>query len=110
MKQRSLAILFVSLTVMILATLSCRKDEMYMSNAEITGWDLRMCPCCGGTIITIDNVRSPNGNVYFLIEQLPSGFTLGNNPKFPIAVKIDWEIDTTHCFGNYINITRIEKR
>ena len=81
-----------------------------MSNAEITGLDAKMCICCGGLEITIDNVTNTNGSNYFLIEQLPTGFTLGNNPKFPIAVTIDWKIDTTHCFGNYIDITRIARR
>ncbi len=81
-----------------------------MSNAEIIGLDAKMCPCCGGTQIKVDNFFPPNGNDYFLIGQLPNNFNLGDNPKFPIAVKIDWEVDTAHCFGNYINIARIAKR
>ena len=81
-----------------------------MSNAEITGFDYRMCPCCGGTEIIIDNIPNPNGNSSFLIGSLPSNFTIGDNPKFPIPVKIDWEIDTLRCFGNYVNILRIVRR
>ena len=81
-----------------------------MSNAEIIGEDVKECACCGGLEFTIDNVSNPNGNSFFLVDQLPAGFNLGNNPKFPIAVKIDWKIDTVHCFGNYIYITRIVKQ
>jgi len=109
MKQLKTLKLFITLTVIFLTLYSCSKDQQYMSNAEIIGYDSKMCPCCGGIEITIDNVQNPNGNAYFLIGNLPSGF-IGDNPKFPIAVKIDWEVDAAHCFGNYINITRIARR
>lgn len=81
-----------------------------MSNATIVGFDERMCACCGGTEIVIDNLVNTNGNAWFLIGHLPTGFNIGDNPVFPIAVKVDWKTDTAHCFGNYINITRIVRR
>jgi hypothetical protein len=110
MKQNQFTIILVGLSLLTLLFLSCKKEETYMSNANIIGLDARMCVCCGGTEIVIDNVANPNGNSYFLIGQLPTDFNLGNVPKFPIAVKIDFKIDSTHCFGNYINITRISRR
>ena len=81
-----------------------------MSKGEIIGYDAKTCVCCGGTEITIDNVQNANGNGYFLIGSLPSGFTIGNNEKFPIYVTLDWKIDSAHCFGNYIDITKIARR
>jgi hypothetical protein len=101
---------FTTLTVLILTIFSCKKDEQYRSNAEIIGYDAKTCPCCGGTEIIIDNVQNTNGNAYFLVDKFPSNFTIGDNPKFPIAVKVDWKIDTLHCFRNYLDITRIERR
>ncbi len=101
---------FITLALFIVTIFSCKKDEQYMNNAEIIGYDAKMCVCCGGTEITIDNVQNPNGNAYFLIGNLPSNFTIGDNPKFPIAIKLDWKIDTAHCFGNYIAITKIASR
>ena len=101
---------FRVLIALTLAITGCKKEAPYMSNAEITGFDYKMCLCCGGIEITIDNAPNPNGNTYFLIDQLPTNFTLGNNPKFPIAVTVDWKIDTAHCFGNYVDITRIARR
>ena len=92
---------------------SCIKSNpAYMNNAKITGIDMRMCPtpCCGGFEITIDNVPVPNSGSYFFVAQMPDGFNVGNNPKFPIPVSIDWKMDSTHCQGNFIDITRIEKR
>ena len=110
MKQKYFTILLTYLIALTLLFLSCKKEETYMSNASIIGLDARMCACCGGTEIVIDNVANPNGKSYFLIGQLPASFNLGNNPKFPIAVKIDFKIDSTHCFGNYVNITKISRQ
>ena len=110
MKQNLPSILLSAFTIAILTIYSCKKEEPYISNAQIIGLDLKTCPCCGGLKFTIDNIPNPNGNSYFLVDQLPSNFNLGDNPKFPIAVKIDWKIDPAHCFGNYIDISRIARR
>ena len=109
MKHQLFYLLLSLFTFIVLTMLSCKKEETYMSNANIIGLDARMCACCGGTEIVIDNVANPNGSSYFLIGQLPADFSLGSNPKFPIAVKIDFKIDSTHCFGNFVNIARISR-
>ncbi len=100
----------VTLLILVVTILSCTKGEHYTSNGEIIGLDPRTCICCGGAEITIDNVQNPNGTSYFLIGKKPSNFNIGNNPKFPITVTLDYTIDTAHCFGSYINITRIARR
>jgi hypothetical protein len=100
----------ISPVVLIFTIISCKKDEEYMSDAEIIGWDVKMCPCCGGLEITIDNIPNPVANTYYLVNQLPSNFSIGDNPKFPIAVKIDWKIDSIHCGGTHFDITRIARR
>ena len=80
-----------------------------MSNATITGFDLKMCVCCGGTKITIYNLLNINNDTYYLIGQLPTGFSLGNY-QFPIAVKINYKLTLNHCNSLYIDITKIESR
>ncbi len=107
MKQKQIFILFSILAFTILTITSCKKERPYMNNAEIIGYDARLCPCCGGYEITIDNVPNPNGNSFFRAGQFPSNFNLGIHPIFPIKIKIDWKQDTAHCFGNYISISRI---
>jgi len=110
MKQRLSSILYVSLIILSLTILTCNNDEPFMSNAEIIGVEAKECACCGGTEITIDNVLNPNGKTYFLVEELPADFYLGDKPTFPVKIKIDWKKDTTHCSGNYIDITKIARR
>ena len=124
MKQRLRFILFAFSVIMTLTILSCKKEkeEQYMNNAAIDGIDnsLRpcwlddLCDCPGGFFIQIDGVPNPNGNCIFCKRfkagQLPKGFNLGNNPQFPIAVKIDWKLDSLHCDSSRIDITRIARR
>lgn len=112
MNQKQIWILFTALALTILMVASCKKVKPFMNNAEITGIDPRMCPtpCCGGYEITIDNVANPNYKTNYFVIQFPSDFKLGNNPVFPIKVKIDWKPDTLQCSGNYIDILRIALR
>ena len=105
MKHLALFFLIALLTIIFP---SCKKEETFMSNATITGFDLKMCACCGGTKIIIDNLPNINNDTYYLIGQLPVGFSLGNF-QFPIAVKINYKITPTHCNGLYIDITKIER-
>ena len=81
-----------------------------MSNATIVGYDMRMCPCCGGTEIVIDNAPTPSPFAYYLIGDIPASFNLSTDPVYPIAVKIDYQIDTVVCGGRRVNITRISRR
>jgi len=91
-----------------LSVASCKKEKPFQNNATLIGFDVRACPCCGGLKIVIDNVPSPNGD-FFLVDTLPAEFELGDNPAFPILVKIDWKIGT-QCLGNYVEISRIARR
>jgi hypothetical protein len=105
-KQR-IALILMSLAI---AITSCSKQTTYDSNAELIGYDPRLCPspCCGGLQITINNITYPPGAQFFLVYKLPASFSLGSNPKFPIGVKIDYTIDSTHCGKDYVDISRIE--
>jgi hypothetical protein len=116
------SILFTISIIITLSIVSCKKERQYMNTAEITTIDnsLRPCPvndpcsCPGGFFIHIDNVPDPNGNCPFCkvykTMQLPKDFTLGNNPQFPVAVKIDWKYDSLLCDSSRIVITNIARR
>ena len=109
MNRLSKLLMFLSIFTLVFS--SCKKQEIfYSNNAEIIGYDMRMCPSCGGLEITIDGISNPNGNQFFLAGELPSNFSLGDNPKFPVPVTMDWKTDSAHCLGNYIEIIRIKRR
>jgi hypothetical protein len=116
------SILFAISIIIIISIVSCKKEKQYMNNAEITGIDNSLrpclinypCDCPGGYFIHIDNVPDPNGSCTFCKSfkamKLPNGFTLGNNPQFPIAIKMDWKYDSLLCDSSRIVITNIALR
>lgn len=119
MKQRLRFILFEISVIVTLTILSCKKEEHYMNNAEISVDNREspcltsdLCNCPGGFFVFIDNVSNPNGNSIYKAFKLPSNFIMANNFNrngLPIKVKIDWKFDMGNC-NNIIDITRIEKR
>lgn len=123
MTQRLRSILFVISAIITLPVLSCKKEgEQYTNNAEIIMIDNSLrpcrlddpCDCPGGFLIHIDSVPAPHGNCIFCTSfkamQFPAGFNLGDNPQFPIAIKIDWKYDTLLCDSSRIDIIRIARR
>jgi hypothetical protein len=110
MKRYILFTLVIVIGFLSYSSYSCKKDEKASSNAQILGFDQRLCPCCGGWIISIDNTLTPNGDSTFLAEDFPTGFEVGDTPVFPIPVMIEWKIDTARCNGTFVNISKIERR
>jgi hypothetical protein len=94
--------IFILICFLLLFSLGCSKEGEYRSKGEITGQDIRMCVCCGGYFIKIDN------SVY-LAPSLPAEFKYDfTNAVYPIQVKLDWELIQNQCTGfNRIQITRI---
>ena len=72
--------------------------------ATITGYDYRMCICCGGWFIEI-------GKETYRFDQLPPSSNLDlNNAEFPLKVKVIWKKDENGCAGDEIIIEKIKKR
>ncbi len=84
---------------------TCTYDNLprfeYASEGIITGPDYKLCPCCGGWEITIDNIS-------YRFSSLPtnSGINL-DKEKFPLKVTLNWTLDNTGC--KWIVISQIAK-
>jgi hypothetical protein len=91
---------------LLLGVASCTKEKNngYQSEGKILGPDLRMCACCGGWYIQIDNVT-------YEFDTLPANSTVDlQKDTFPIMVKLDWQLsDKGACPDSRINIIRIVK-
>lgn len=96
-----------TLLFLIAVFVSCRKDSAGVSNAVITGYDARMCACCGGLMINFENNPSPYTGTFYLINEMPANSGITTSSTFPIYLKVVWEKERTKCPGNYINIKRI---
>jgi hypothetical protein len=103
-------LLACSLTfTMLFGTRSCQKDEKYMTDAILTGYDARSCACCGGLMVTFNGETQPYSGDFMLIENTDA-IGISSTDRFPIYVELDWTSDSTKCFGNYITVTRIRKQ
>lgn len=81
-----------------------------MKDGVITGFDSRMCPCCGGLMITFSGQIRPYSGDFFLIENKPSEFGFYNSTTFPVSVSVSYQNDSTHCSGKMIKIIKLVKR
>lgn len=99
--------ILVSIIVILFCLVDCQKQNTndYQSTGKITGADLRMCACCGGYYIQIDNVT-------YEFETLPASSTIDlQKETFPIMVKLDWQLSTkSACPDKKIDILRIVKQ
>jgi hypothetical protein len=85
--------------------IACNKEnDDYMSVGTITGTDYRMCMCCGGWYVKIDEV-------VYLTDSLPTESNIDlATEKFPIEVKLDWKLISNGCSGyNRITVLKIKK-
>ena len=65
-----------------------------MNEGVLTGYDMRLCGCCGGIMISFSGTTAPYSGSYKLISN-GADFGFNGAEKFPIAVKIDWVADST---------------
>jgi hypothetical protein len=104
--MKKIAVILIAAVVFI----SCKKNidarPASMVDGILTGFDLGMCPCCGGTFIKI-------GDTTYRINSIPSssGIDFEHNP-FPINVELTYTMDTTAsaCRGMYIKSDDIRRR
>jgi hypothetical protein len=66
-----------------LAIFSCKEIPNYTINGEIIGYGAKICACCGGNEITMDNFQNLNGKEYFQVGYL-SGYFMNLILKFSI--------------------------
>ena len=92
---------------LIIGLVVCQKPTTsdFQSTGIITGVDLKMCACCGGYYIQIDNVT-------YEFDTLPAGSNIDlQNATYPIPVKLDWQLSTkTACPNVRIDILKIVKQ
>lgn len=105
--NKSIKSIMFFLLILLLFCTSCKKDlsaeSGFMSVGTIIGGDLRMCMCCGGWFIKIDNDTLRFGN-------LPQDSNIDLQiESFPLEVRLNWEKSSFQCLGDEIIILKIEK-
>ena len=91
-------ILFLALTITLLTFSGCKREVEFNSVGIITGPDNRMCPCCGGWFIEIEE------NTYRFYD-IPDVNDIDlANATFPISVKLNYSVEGCGCLGDEVVI------
>jgi hypothetical protein len=92
----------LTLLLIVLSLLSCDK-EVVKNSAQITGPDYRMCACCGGWFIEIDDTT-------YRFYELPKSSSIDlENETFPLEVTVKWKKTENACMSDLIDIEKITK-
>jgi hypothetical protein len=85
----------LAVAILILLSFSCTKAPSTLEvKGTLTGPDMALCPCCGGIVLTVDNV---SGN--FRIDSLPfMSMQALYNLDFPKRIEFDYSRKDT-CGG-----------
>jgi hypothetical protein len=97
----------ILLLCLSVSLLSCKKESTTVSDAVITGYDARLCACCGGLMINFENNPDPYTGTFYLINEMPANSGITTSSTFPIYLKVEWEKEPTKCPDHFINIRRI---
>lgn len=103
MMTRTLSFLFL----LVFSLWSCQSDEEAspLDSAIIHGLDVANCGCCGNWLIQFDGTPFSHHSQF---TELPPDSDIDlENATFPLAVKVDWEVDSS-SFCNFILIKEIE--
>lgn len=91
------------LSVCLLAITSCKKeDSIYKYSGVIEGVDNTKCSCCGGYIISVDDIDSS-----YRAFSLPPGNTISASSHFPIYINLNFSGSERCGNNNIINISQL---
>jgi hypothetical protein len=91
------------LLLLVIVLASCKTDDIkYQSEGLILGPDLRMCACCGGWLITIENIT-------YRFDSLPDKTSIDLlKVTFPMKVSLNWSLSNKPaCSEKLIDIQDI---
>ena len=77
-------------------------------NAILTGYDLRLCACCGGLMLAFDDDPKPYSGKFYLVKNTPSELGITEQDTFPIYATITWK-EVEHC-APMVEITSFKRR
>ena len=111
LKMKKAVHFIIGMIICLLVSISCQKtaNTDILTDAIITGYDLRDCICCGGLMVSFVNNPIPYSGEFYLVNNLPKDSGIDNNSKFPLYVKISWRDNSRVCGGTkFIDIQKLE--
>ena len=111
--KKILQLLLTTSIIIIFSNYTCNKsvqnnDTINSSEGFITGFDERLCPCCGGFMINFEGETRPYTGDFYLIDNDISSYGISTSSAFPIKVMAEWKA-LNKCNGKYIQINKLTK-
>ena len=104
--------LIIVCATLSISNLSCEKEGK-PDKGIITGFDNRMCPCCGGLLINFKGETQSYVGEFYLIKNTPEELGINPDTKFPLHVKVRWTQEGVHpvtcALANLIRVTSIKR-
>jgi hypothetical protein len=98
--KASILTVVIALLIISACTKSVPPQVHYMNNAVITGYDLRLCACCGGLLINFDSVTHSYQGPFYDCDNTPASLGIDSTTVFPVYLKVNWHLDSSVCGGN----------
>lgn len=80
-----------------------------MANCIITGYDARMCPCCGGLMLTFTEKTKPYQGEFYMVQNKDSELGISRSTVFPVYLKVDYA-EVPGCGGKGVRIIKYSKQ
>ena len=99
--------------IFVFAGLSCKKSSSKKSDAVqavITGYDPRMCACCGGLMINFEGITHPVISPdYYQVKNDPEALGITSSMSFPVFADVTWVLEAAPGCGSkgFVRITSI---
>ena len=98
-------VFIVILSIVLITGLSCRKsgkgDNGNADHAVITGYDMRMCACCGGLMINFEGKTEPAFSTeFYQIKNMPESVGITSTTTFPVFVDVTWVLEAAPGCGS----------
>lgn len=75
---------------------SCSKTEDGLTEATLIGFDPKLCPCCGGVLVKLNE----NQNEYYQWQQRTESLGVKPTDSFPQKVKIKYHFLVNTCVAS----------
>lgn len=100
----------VFIAILFLTTLSCKKSNTNAIHAIITGYDPRMCACCGGLMINFEGITHPPMSPdYYQVKNDPASLGIMPTTAFPVYADVTYVLEAQPGCGSkgFVRITSI---
>lgn len=106
--MKYLLILFLAISFF-----SCKNSdpvsETKLTKVKLLGYDMRLCACCGGHLLSFNLNAEKYQDTMYLINNMVKNDVISDTTTYPKFVNVEWKFVETPCGLQKVDILRIEK-